>query len=174
MASRKSHESKLTPDSDAASFGQLSSTIKNKQPSEVFCKEKVFLEISQNSQENTCTRASFLIKLQAASNFIKKDWNRCFPANLANFLRVPFLQNTSRRLLQFLFTLTCNWIIWPRYSQRSRVNNNKKVLKFLECLSELNRTVFSRRLVTIASCMGGGSCWEGSQCFVFRWEILRW
>ena len=26
--------------------------------------EKVFLEISQNSQENTCARASFLIKLQ--------------------------------------------------------------------------------------------------------------
>ena len=33
---------------------------------EVFCK-KVFLEISQNSQESTCARASFLIKLQAFS-----------------------------------------------------------------------------------------------------------
>ena len=29
--------------------------------------KKVFLEISQNSQENTCTRASFSIKLQALS-----------------------------------------------------------------------------------------------------------
>ena len=28
-------------------------------------KEKVFLEISQNSQENTCARDSFLIKVQA-------------------------------------------------------------------------------------------------------------
>ena len=28
-------------------------------------REKVFLEISQNSQENTCARVSFLIKLQA-------------------------------------------------------------------------------------------------------------
>ena len=27
--------------------------------------EKVFLEISQNSQETTCARVSFLIKLQA-------------------------------------------------------------------------------------------------------------
>ena len=38
--------------------------------------KKVFLEISQNSQENTCSRASFLIKLQAsasACNFIKKE-----------------------------------------------------------------------------------------------------
>ena len=27
--------------------------------------KKVFLEISENSQENTCVRVSFLIKLQA-------------------------------------------------------------------------------------------------------------
>ena len=34
----------------------------------------MFLEISQNSQENTCIRVSFLIKLQAsACNFIKKS-----------------------------------------------------------------------------------------------------
>ena len=32
---------------------------------EVLC-EKVFLEISQNWQENTCARVSYLIKLQAA------------------------------------------------------------------------------------------------------------
>ena len=36
--------------------------------------EKVFLKISQNSQENTCAKVSLLIKLQAkASNFIKKE-----------------------------------------------------------------------------------------------------
>ena len=34
--------------------------------------KKIFLEISQNSRENTCTRDSSLIKLQAACNFIKK------------------------------------------------------------------------------------------------------
>ena len=39
----------------------------------MFCK-KVFLEISQNSQGNTCARVSFLIKLQAeACNFIKEE-----------------------------------------------------------------------------------------------------
>ena len=32
---------------------------------DVFCK-KLFLEISQNSQENTCARVSFLTKLQAS------------------------------------------------------------------------------------------------------------
>ena len=40
---------------------------------EVFYK-KVLLEISQNSQENTCARVSFLINLQAwACNFIRKE-----------------------------------------------------------------------------------------------------
>ena len=42
----------------------------------MFCK-KVFLEISQNSLENTCARVSILIKLQAwdleACNFIQKE-----------------------------------------------------------------------------------------------------
>ena len=33
-------------------------------------KKKVFLEISQNSQENSCARASFLISL---CNFFKKE-----------------------------------------------------------------------------------------------------
>ena len=40
----------------------------------VLCK-KVFLEISQNSQENTCDRVSFLIKLQAwaLQFYLKRD-----------------------------------------------------------------------------------------------------
>ena len=64
---------------------------------DVFCK-KVFLEISQNSRENTCARVSFLTKLQdEACNFIKKRlWQCCFPAKFTKFL---FLENTSGRLL---------------------------------------------------------------------------
>ena len=43
----------------------------------------MILEISQNSQENTCARASFLIKLQAwglrpATLFKMRPWHRCF------------------------------------------------------------------------------------------------
>ena len=33
----------------------------------------MFLQISFNSQEKTCARVSFLIKLQALGSFIKKD-----------------------------------------------------------------------------------------------------
>ena len=62
---------------------------------EVFC-ENVFLEISQNSQENTCARDSFLIKLQALglkpATLLKSFWHKCFPVNFAKFLRTPFFK----------------------------------------------------------------------------------
>ena len=50
------------------------------------------LEISQDSQENTCARVSFLIKLQArpATLLKKRLWRRCFPVNFAKFLRTLF------------------------------------------------------------------------------------
>ena len=35
--------------------------------------KKVFLKISQNSKENTCSRVSFLIKLQRPPKTISKD-----------------------------------------------------------------------------------------------------
>ena len=45
-----------------------------------FSIRKMFLEILQNSYENTCARASFLIKLQAlgllTNKFYKGRWNR--------------------------------------------------------------------------------------------------
>ena len=60
------------------------------------CSEKkVFLEILQNLQENTCARVSFFNKscTPQGCNFIKKSiWRRRFP------VRTPFLQNTLGRL----------------------------------------------------------------------------
>ena len=50
--------------------------------------KQVFLEISQNSQENTCARVSFLIKFSTL--FKKRLWHRCFPVKFAKFLRTPF------------------------------------------------------------------------------------
>ena len=38
----------------------------------------MFLEISQNSQENNCARVSFLIKLQAWGLFHKTIFGDCF------------------------------------------------------------------------------------------------
>ena len=73
--------------------------------------KKVFLEISQNSQENTCARASFLIKL-----------HRCFPVNFAKFLRTAFLQNPD----------DCFWIEekepinfwWGLYLKFAKIHEN--------------------------------------------------
>ena len=63
--------------------------------------KKVFLEIFQNSQENTFTRDSFLTKLQAWGTDEKKRslWHRCFPMNFAKFLRTPFFAEHLRWLL---------------------------------------------------------------------------
>ena len=52
--------------------------------------QNVFLEISQNSQENICA-----IK--------KRPWHICFPVNFAKFLRTPFLQNTCEFVLIKIF-----------------------------------------------------------------------
>ena len=69
--------------------------------------KKVFLEISQNSQENTCAIVSFLIKLQVSGlrsvTLLKKRlWQKCFPVNFAKFLRTPILTEHFRWLLLIL------------------------------------------------------------------------
>ena len=54
-----------------------------------------FLEISQNSQENTCARASEA----SVCNFIKKEaMTQAFSCEFCEISRTPFLQNTSRPL----------------------------------------------------------------------------
>ena len=60
---------------------------------EVFGK-KGALKISQNSQENTYTRATFLIKLQASATLLKKEIlaQTFFSVNFAKFLKAPFFQ----------------------------------------------------------------------------------
>ena len=45
-----------------------------------------FLKISQNSQENTCARVSFLIKLQAEGSIFKGFTDSKIPGNLTNEL----------------------------------------------------------------------------------------
>ena len=57
---------------------------------------KVFLEISQNSQENTCAPA------RPATLLKKRLSHRCFHVNFVKFLSTPFSQNTSWQLLLFL------------------------------------------------------------------------
>ena len=61
----------------------------------------MFLEIFQNSQENTCARVFCLIKLQTeACNSIKKETlAQVLSCEFAKFLRIPFLTKHLRWLL---------------------------------------------------------------------------
>ena len=74
-----------------ASYIQLqiikpATVVKKRSYPEVIYKKGVLKNL-QNSQENPCASISFLIKLRLK----KRLWNRCFPVNIAKFLRTTFL-----------------------------------------------------------------------------------
>ena len=62
---------------------------------------------------------------RSATLLKKRLWRRCFPVNFAKFLRTPFLQNTSGRLL-----MTCNKNI---YGEPKR--HNLRLLTFYVSIS---------------------------------------
>ena len=65
--------------------------------------EKVFSEISQNSQGNTCARVSFLIKLQAWAKLI--DVIRLEFEKLFNSIQISMV---SKAAVHFCFTKRCS------------------------------------------------------------------
>ena len=80
----------------------------------------MFLKISQNSQESTCARVFFKIKLQAwdlqpATLLKRRLWHRCFLSNFAKFFRAPFYLDTSAGCFRtvVLRTLTVKFQINP-------------------------------------------------------------
>ena len=99
--------------------------------------KKMFLEIWQNSQENTCAKVSFFNKvagLSCASSLKNRLSHRFCPVNFAKFLRIPFSKNTSGRRLLRLFQISKR--VYPNPCQRSRMQrftkiaNNKKLIHF--------------------------------------------
>ena len=62
-----------------------------KQPPEVYYKKGVLKNFAKFRRKHLCLTPVTLLK--------KRPWHRCFPLNFAKFLRAPFLQNTSGRLL---------------------------------------------------------------------------
>ena len=62
--------------------------------------KKVSMEISQNSQEITCDRVSFLIKLQTLLK--KRPWYKCFPVKFTHFLRAHFFTEHLWWLLLYM------------------------------------------------------------------------
>ena len=79
--------------------------------------------ISQNSQENTCARVSFLINFDT-SNFINKktevfSCDMCFPVNFVKFLRTP-------SYIEHLW-----WLILKKRTLFSQYDQFEKVEAFL-------------------------------------------
>ena len=72
-----------------------------KQPSEVFCKNRCSSKIHKIHRKTPVFQSLFnkVAGLQAC-NFIKKRLQHsCFPAKFANFLRTPILKNICEQLL---------------------------------------------------------------------------
>ena len=72
-----------------------------KQPPGVLYEKRSSLKFRKFIRKHLC-QSLFLSKvagLRPATIFKKRLWHRCFPAKFVKFLRTPFLQNTSGRLL---------------------------------------------------------------------------
>ena len=101
----------------------MSFAIQKSNRLEVFCKI-VFLKILQNSQENTCTRVSFLITLQASECNFNKKGTLAQAVSSCEFCKIfkktffyrshlvaafdnnnPFLHALNNRILMKLFTV---------------------------------------------------------------------
>ena len=73
-------------------------------------------------------RSAFLLK--------KRLWPRCFPVNFAKFLRTPFAQNTSGRLLLWTTSSeTSNTKYLELIKRRSKVLEKKCHVKVLQILA---------------------------------------
>ena len=79
-----------------------------KQPPEVFYEKVVLKKFAKVTGKHMYQSVYFNKVAGSACNLIKKRfWQRCFPVNFAKFLRIPFLQNTSARLLLYWTQLFC-------------------------------------------------------------------
>ena len=100
-------------------------SILQKQPPEVLCK-KVFLKISQISQENICVVVS-----------LKRLQHRCFPVKFAKFLKTPVLRNICERLLFILSSTEVTFQAYETYNCHSlgrpgnKANSNKIATRFI-------------------------------------------
>ena len=90
--------------------------------------KKVFLEISQNSHENTCARDSFLIKLQALSNFIKKEplaqvFSCKFCEISKNTFFIEHLLTTASEFIYSYLDILLSFCIRHQYTQTGKSTN---------------------------------------------------
>ena len=70
----------------------------------------VFRNFAKFTGKHLCKSLFFnkVAGLKSATLLKKNLWHRCFPVNFTKFLRTPFLQNTSERLLLYIY-FSKNW-----------------------------------------------------------------
>ena len=99
--------------------------------------KKMFWEISQNSQESTCSRVSFLMKWLRLVTLLKKRLqSRCFPVNFARSLRTPcFFCEFCEIFKNNLFAEN----VWVIASDNKLVDKTfvllRSVLSYQQCIS---------------------------------------
>ena len=96
--------------------------VKDSRP-EVFCKKGVLWNFSKFTGKHLYQSLFFnrVAGLRAVTSLKKRLWHRCFPISFAKFLKTPFLQNTSRRLLlygtsRFFAILTLQTLLYKNMS----------------------------------------------------------
>ena len=102
-----------------------------------------------------------------------------FSSEFTKFLRTPFLQNTSRRLLLFLAFLEAatGGILWKKVFLKISQNSQKKLLAY----EIFKNTFFTEHLWTTASAFSfseaaiGGVLWKGCswKFSKIQWKHLR-
>ena len=109
------------------------------QPPQVFWRKRCSQEFCKIHRKTpvlsiTCTLKNFL-KFFKDQSFMKKSLqHRCFPVNVARFLRPPFSQNTSvQMLLEIALQLTIVSYLEPTFSKLVRVAS---IEIFYNCLNQ--------------------------------------
>ena len=117
--------------------GILQNTLRKRKNKEI---------ILQNSEGNTCVRASFLEKASDLGpvTLLKKIlWHKCFPVNFLKFLRAPYLKNTFGTLVLFviIFALLTNLHIRIVRHQDNEIGD----LSYLNKGKEVNEEIKERK-----------------------------
>ena len=115
--------------------------------------KELFLKTSQNSQERTCARVSFLAKslwhrcipvnfakfLRPATLLKKRLWHKCFPVNFAKFLRTQPATLLKEKLWRKCFPVnSANLLRTPLLQSTSwrlllKKKEKTKICSFTKC-----------------------------------------
>ena len=118
----------------------------------MFCKKGILRNFAKFTRKN-CAKVYF-----SATLLKKRLWHRCFSVNFAKFLRTPFLQNISGRLLlsmqdyflseerKFLFdnmkahnTFLPKQLLWRTDVKKSLIKNSETLVNLISDFSILRR-----------------------------------